>query len=695
MAKHLNTVLWGTASAMALFLPQGAMAQDKVDADDAASRERQMEIVVVTGRQTSRSATKTDTPLIETPQSISLISAENLAIRNVQGLEEALRYTPGVTVDEFGYDPRYEQSSIRGFAATFFGDFRDGLKQVSGNGAFFRTEPYGLQALEVFRGPSSVLYGQNAPGGLINAISKAPSDTPIRELQLNAGNFDRVGVQADIGDSVESLNMDWRLTGVYRDSDGQIPGSVDNRRYIAPTVRFDLSPNTELTLRANYLEDETSATPNYVTIDGEVTDVYIADFNWDSFAQEQVVFGYEFEHRFSEDWRVRQNLRYGEINLDQLYQFIAGFDAASSSVVRGRGILNEDSAGLVVDNQLLGRLSFGGVEHNLLFGIDVSDSGYEFDVALNFADNFLSVVTPDYGRTFTAPPPFAFSEQDSEQYGFYVQDQIKVGKFVGTLGLRYDDASTETVINFVGAPPNTPSEVSDSAVTYRAAGTYLSDSGLAPYISYSTSFQLTAGVDANGNAFQPSEGKQLEAGVKYEFSSFPAFATLSVFDIEQTNVRTTDPVNVGFFVQSGKVNANGVEAELAARPIEGLDLALSYAYLDTEIESNGTDDGRSRQLQPDHKVTAFANYIVQTGAFKGLEIGGGARYVGESFASVDNSVTNSEEVFADAHIGYSFDKWRIGINATNVFDNEAFNCSFGNCAPGLERTVLASLRLNW
>ena len=695
MLVKSRIALWGTVSAMTLLFPMSALAQDRNEPSDADNDERQMSLVVVTGSQTSRSATKTDTPLIETPQSISLISAENLATRNVQGIEEALRYTPGVVVDEFGYDPRYEQSSIRGFAATFFGDFRDGLKQVSGNGAFFRTEPYGLEALEVFRGPSSVLYGQNAPGGLINAVTKTPSDTPIREVQANVGNFNRWGVQADIADSVDSLNMGWRLTGLYRDSDGQIPGSVDNRRYIAPTVRFDLTPNTEITLRANYLQDETSATPNYVTINGEVSDVYIADYTWDSFEQEQAVFGFELEHRFSEDWRVRQKLRYGQINLDQLYQYIAGFDAASSSVVRGRGILNEDSDGIVVDNQLLGRLEFGGMEHNLLFGADLSNSGYEFDVALSPVDNLLSVFNPDYGRSYVAPPPYAFSSQDSEQYGIYVQDQVKAGKFIGTFGLRYDDASTETVINFVGAPLNTPSEIADSAVTYRAAGTYMFDSGFAPYVSYSTSFQLTSGVDVNGNAFKPSEGKQLEAGVKYEFTSFPAFATLSVFDIEQTNVRTTDPVNVGFFVQSGKVLANGVEAELAARPIEGLDLAFSYAFLDTEIVSNGVDDGKARQLQPDHTITAFTNYIVQGGPLKGLEMGGGVRYVGESFASTDNTQTNSSQVFADAHLGYSFDKYRIGLNATNLFDNDAFNCSFGNCAPGIERTILASIRVNW
>lgn len=688
MNKRVLVATVGFASAFCTSAATAAQA-DKVT-DNAAQTPRQsIDEVVVTGRRISSSATKTDTPLIEMPQSVSVITGDLLALRNVQGVEEALRYTPGIVVDQDGYDPRHETFSIRGFSATLFGDFRDGLKQEPSEGSTYRTETYGLQAVEIFRGPSSVLYGQNAPGGLVNFITKRPNGAPVREAQLDYGNLDRVVARFDVGAVAFTDALEMRLTGLVRQADSQIPHTPDDRVYIAPAATVHLGEATDITFLTHYLRDKSTSTPWYVTVNNRPTNVYISDYNWDEFEHEQAQAGWLAEHRFNDTVTFRQNFRYNEFNRFQKYQFIIAQDDVAQEVTRLRGQRDEDSDGIVVDNQLLLQFATGAVSHQVLLGVDYTESQYDWEVPLSLFDNQLSYVSPDYGRTFAPLPPFAASKQNSDQTGVYAQDQLHAGSFIGTVSIRYDDAQSDTTTTLF---PSTvlPTDVADDAFTYRLGAMYRLGS-VVPYVSYSTSFQLTPGIDFVGNGFQPSEGEQLEAGVKYEPAGFPGFVTLSVFDLTQTNVLTQDLAHAGFQIQTGEVSARGVEVEATAEPVDGLVVLASYAYLDTEISSNDIDDGQEVVLQPKHTAAVLFDYTLAAG----FGFGAGVRYVGASFQDVFNTLENESELFADAQVHYSWSNWRASLNASNLFDNDAFNCRNGACARLPERSVLASIRYRY
>jgi iron complex outermembrane receptor protein len=677
MNKHMLLVIGGIAAAIGAS-PQAA-AQAAVE---------ELQEIIVTGRRISSSATKTDTALIEMPQSVSVITSELLALRNVQGVEEALRYTPGVIVDQEGYDPRHEQFSIRGFAATLFGDFRDGLKQEPSEGSTYRTETYGLQAVEVFRGPSSVLYGQNAPGGLVNFVTKRPTGDPLKEVQLDYGSRNLMAARFDAGAEFgDALQV--RLTGLLREADSQIPRQPDDRAYLAPAATLHLGERTDITFLAHYLRDESTSTPWYVTVGNQPTNVYISDYNWDVFEHEQTQAGWLAEHRLNDSVTFRQNFRYNEFNRFQKYQFILGQDDVNQTVTRLRGQRDEDSNGLALDNQLLLNLRTGAVTHQVLIGVDYTESEYDWEVPLVLFDNQLSYVSPVYGVTFAPLPPFAASVQNSNQTGIYAQDQIHVGAFIGTMGVRYDKAESDTTTTLF---PSTvlPTAVDDNAFTYRLGAMYRVGS-VVPYVSYATSFQLTPGIDFVGGGFQPSEGEQLELGVKYEPAGFPGFITLSLFDLQQTNVLTQDLAHAGFLIQTGEVSARGVELEATTQPLDGLVLVASYAYLNTEISSNGADNDKETVLQPGHTASVLFDYTHASG----FGFGAGVRYVGASFQDVANTLENGSEVFADAQVHYSWSNWRLSVNANNALDNDAFNCRNGACARLPERTVLASVRYRY
>ncbi|MFC3052117.1 TonB-dependent siderophore receptor [Kordiimonas pumila] len=680
-------------------MQSSAWAQDA--ATEEGSEELSFDEIYVSGYRISNSAAKTDTPLIETPQSISIITAETLALRNVQTIEEALRYTPGVVVSQFGFDPRFDHTSIRGFSSTLLGNFKDGMRQIPGFGIGFRTEAYGLSAIEVFKGPASVLYGQNAPGGMVNYTSKRANVADLREFQLDYGNYDRKIARADFGDVSDDGNFGWRITGLWRDSDTQVPGSPDNRKFIAPTVTFNLGDKATLTLLGQYLHDETTATPDFAVVNGELTDIYLSDYTWDLAEQKQLQAGWQFEYRFTDTFTFRQNFRYNDVDLDQRYMFSLGIDPVNQVAYRGRGQKTQKLKSIVIDNQLLYDVDMGGSKHRFLLGVDYSDSDDDWAVDLSFnggtyVDNTISLVNPQYGLTYGALDPLAVSNEGQSQTGIYLQDQVEIGDLILTVGGRYDSAETFVNTDYIPFVNPVRATVDSDAFTYRVAATYLFENGLAPYASYSTSFQLVSGADVSGNPFEPSKGRQMEVGLKYQPQDFPGFMTLSLFDLTLTNVLTTDPTNPSFQVQTGEVNAQGLEAEVSVTPTAGLDMTFAYTYLDTDITSNGADNGFDRQLQPGHTITVFGDYTVPDGPLEGFGLGGGIRYQSKSFASIDNTLTNDSTFLADAQVHYTFGSWRLGLNATNIFDKEAFTCNNTvSCYPGYRRTVLASLRYRY
>lgn len=693
MKKYcLITVLLVTVS-----MPAVAVAQD-VGSENA--EHASADTIVVTGSRQVRTATKTDTPLLEVPQSVSVISEEMIELRNYQRLTDALRFTAGVQTGKFGNDVRYEQIEIRGFSASVFGDYRDGLRQSSPSSSLFVNEPYGLEAIEIFKGPSSVLYGENAPGGLVNVVSKRPRFTDtFGEFQVDIGNWDRRQLKFDVGGgATQKGDVRYRVTGLVRDGEADLEEtSRDDRVFIAPSIEWDIGQHTQLWLYAQYVDAKGTGSPFGLTnSDGTFIDTRTYDPNFDASNRVQYLLGYELAHAFSDRVEFRQKARYA--NIDFLLQTVYSLGGTPGQTVFERYAF-EVATGLeniALDNQLIGNLKLGSLSVMLLGGFDYSrmraNDTAAFGVGPSQGISDLDINNPVFsGPERPRPAVYSRTRQINKQLGFYGQAQLKLDGFIATLGGRFDDtsSSTDDLIN------SGLVRQSSSEFTWRAGFAKEFEFGFVPYISYATSFQLTPGFDIGGNPFVPSLGKQFEAGVKYEPEAFPGLVTLSYFNLTQNNVPTTDPDNLGsgFQIQTGEIRSRGVELEASLSPTKGFALGSTYSYIDLEVtKSENGDQGFAPPASPKHFASIWAKYEFEDGPLQGLGFGGAFRYIGKSYSDQRETLVNRKSSFGDLFAFYETGPWRLALNIDNITNKQNSMCSFGFCYQVVGRSVLGSLR---
>jgi len=317
---------------------------------------------------------------------------------------------------------------------------------------------------------------------------------------------------------------------------------------------------------------------------------------------------------------------------------------------------------------------------------------------------------PDYSNGGLSVPPDGMRiDQRRDQLGLYLQDQIAIDRLHLTLAGRYDytHATTRTWRSTTNA--TTTARSSPNHFTGRVGASWHFDSGVAPYVSYSTSFQPLAGTDRFGSAFKPSTGEQIEAGVKYQPPGSDALFTLAAFQIDQENVLAPDPANTSFSAQTGAVRLQGLELEAKAALARGLDLTASYAYTHSEIRRTNTADttgqrGNQMAFVPRHQAGLWLDYTMQAGALSGLGVGAGATYRGSSYGDNSNQFAIPAVTLVDMALRYDLGRLdsslrgaQVALNVSNVFDKEYVATCLGplSCYWGAERTVLATLRYRW
>jgi iron complex outermembrane receptor protein len=653
--------------------------------------------------------TKTDSPLIENPQSISVVTRDQIDARQAQTLGEALRFNAGVRPEAFGPDTRTDWFQIRGFDAQDNGIFLNGLRYNTGY-AGSAYELYGLERLEILRGPTSVLYGQIAPGGLVNLVSRRPTATPRGEVRLTAGSFDRLQAQ---GFSSGPLTPDgvwsYSLTGLFRDSRTQVDNTRDDRVFIAPALTWRPDADTRLTLLTYYQQDRTNG-GQFLPYEGTVVPTpfgriprsrYTGEPAFDRFDRLQYGLGYEFERRLDETWTLRQNFRYGHtaIDWDQVYGVGLGADRRSLNRFGYRAQVDVNT--VQVDNQAQARFSTGPLSHTVLVGFDYSQVFYRNLQAFASAAP-LDLFRPAYGSPVPAlSQPNLSDRQVTTQYGLYAQDQIRVDRWVLTLGLRQDWAHADVENRNDG----TTREQNDAALTWRAGLIYLAPNGLAPYASYARSFQPQIGTDAAGRGFEPLRGEQYEAGVKYQPPGLNSFVQLSAFQLTQRNSTITDPANPIFQQAVGETQVRGLEVEAVASLARGWNLVGSVTYLDAEI-TRGSPEQEGNRPPGVPRLTAglYAEYDFGegAGALSGVGLGAGVRYLGNSTASATSRAVVPAATLVDASLRYDLDRIglpnaQLAVNASNLFDTRYVSrCSTeAACFYGTRRTVLVSLGYRW
>lgn len=701
-ALRLPLIAFGlVASGVAMAQPAAPAVQLPVVTVTGASVE-ETAISPVHGFVAKRAATatKTDTPVMETPQSITVIAQDRMTLQGAQSVRQATGYIAGVQPGAFGPDNRSDSVKIRGANAT---QYLDGLLNAVEYYNNTRPDPYALERIEILRGPSGMLYGQGAIGGILNLVSKRPQAEAMREIGISYGNYNRKQIQADVTGPIDADGR-WlyRVVALGRESGSSVKHVEDNRYFIAPSLTYRPSAATSLTLLANIQEDETGTMTGFFPWRGTLTDTptgripqnfFVSEPDFDKYTARQRALGYQFEHVFDDTLTVRQNLRYSRSEVDYRSIYTAGFNGAAHGWVPGsdtllRRVVYQSHPILsqwAVDTQAQLIFHTGPVRHLLLTGIDYQRSTLNSRKGMGGIAAPIDVHRPVYGN-YTRPTAIVDATRHAHQTGVYAQDQIEWRQWLLMLGLRYDRASA-TVDN----SPNATAD--DSELTKRFGLMYRFAAGLNPYLSYMESFQGQAGFNTANEPFKPLRGRQWELGVKYQPAGENLTVAASLFDMTENNRKVSGVANGRVDqVQVGQARTRGAELEALAS-LRNVDLIATYAYLDARIvRGMPAEQGRQLASIPRYMASLWVNYRFNVFGRPGFLAGAGARYNGSSNDGTGRNGVPAVTLY-DAVLAYDQGPMRLALNLTNVFDKQyiATCIARGDCFFGTRRTVVGSV----
>jgi len=688
----------------------------------------------------SRTATKTDVAIGETPRAISIVTREQMDDRASISIADALQYTPSIQANYFGEDNKQDWFVIRGFKQANSGLYQDGTRLYSSGFYSWQIDPFGLERVEILRGPGSALYGQTPPGGVINVVSKRPQfDGGSGQFAIEYGTDDRKQISVDVNTEVND-KMAFRLQALGRKNGSRVDGVEAERIFIAPSLAYKFTDDTKITLLTSYQKDDSDPYLQFLPMEGTLTSnpngkisdsTAVGNTDWETFEREQLSIGYEFEHHFNDSTYFMQNTRYSkmDINLRQMYSLgyakdygLGVYDPTESKILRGASTEEGTSDAFNIDNRVVHTFKTGVVEHTLLAGIDyqsidIDSKDYTADPFVADGNSSISVTVPGVGLVPIANPLFdvfnpsysnnvtlldsnfsVVDESDRQttktknnQLGLYLQDQMMIAdKWAVQIGVRYDDSQNKTHNTTTGDK----TKVDNEEWTTNFGVAYLMDSGFTPYASYAQSFNPIIQLDQNGNPAKPERGEQYEVGLKYQPRSFDGYFNIAAFEVSKENLARQV---AGQLTQIGEVRNRGVELEAVANVTEELTLIGNVSFIDSEIteDANSSNVGNTPSQIADQLASAWANYRFLSGPLDGLTVGAGARYIGDSYAdNTDTNVVPSYTLF-DATVSYRIEDYKFQVAAKNLADKEyVATCDF-YCFYGDRRNVIASVTYDW
>ena len=706
------TKLWVTGLAVATLAGQ-ALAEETLVVTASSSEDPTAPVKGIVATKTL-SATKTAAGLVKTPQSVSVITRDQMAALDVTSVSQALRYSAGVFTEYRGSSNRNDEVFVRGFS--YVPKYLDGLSYgATASSQTGTMDPWLLERVELVRGPASVLFGQVNPGGLISMTSKRPTSQPVHEIQFRTGNDNLAEGAFDLGGPLsDDGHLLYRLNGIARSQNSQVEDYKETRVAIAPALTWYPNDATRFTLLTSYQKDPDAGYRNFLPRYGTVNNVdgsYIPrDFNvsdpsYNQSWREQTLIGYEFEHQLNDMLTLRQNARYGTIK--QKYRYLVYSSSEANSSVLSRRAQHEErqTDEFGIDNQLEAQFATGQLAHTILSGLDYKTSKDKQYLGRAGGSQYdLDWRAPVYGvkvdeSTFRTASD---EQQNLDQVGLYLQDQLSLENWELLLSGRYDWAEVRTT-DFTDS---SRSQKNDSKFTWRTGLLYAFDFGLSPYISYSTSFEPNLQTNrAPGVApFDPSEGKQLEVGVKYQPTP-TALMTLAMYNLTQSNVATWNSA-AGWYENSGKVRSQVVEAEAHATFFDNLNLIASYTWTDAGTVNTtiaGTE-GKTPARIPTHMASAFTSYTLPNGALKSLTAGVGVRYIGTSYGDAKNTFKVPAVDLYDAMVSYELGELSSSLkgakaqfNINNIADTKYVASCAGDsaCFYGVGRTVTMTVNYAW
>lgn len=676
----------------------------------------------------SISATKTDTPLLETPQSVSVITREEISQLGAHTLNQVLRYTPGIAPEMRGATgTRSDSFHLRSFSST---TYLDGLRVFGGP----QVDPWRLERVDVLKGPSSVMYGEADPGGLVDMTSKRPLEQARREINLEGGNYGYGRAGLDIGGPLDADGKYlYRLVGAGYRANGQVRDTRERRYFLSPAFTWKPDGDTSLTVLTNFQRDPAmgsngSVSPMrtlLVAPDGIrlPSDFYDGDANFEKSDRKSYSLGYVLDHRLNKTFKISQRLRWTDSrnktrSVTSAWGPQWGYtDSDYRYRNRSASVSDENVGALTLDTNLQARFNTAVLAHAVLVGLDYQHIDTRTLSGSGGAPR-LDVLNPDNRQDIPVP---AYSKDVTKmryQTGLYFQDQIKIDRLVLLLSGRYDwsrQLSASTAL--ASGRRNTSDAVRAQAFSGRAGVIYRLDNGVAPYLNYSESFQPLGMTGWNDVPFKPLRGRQYEAGVKYQPPGAHTMVSVAAFDIRLANMPTTDldPAHQcggrPCSIQDSEITTRGVEFEAKAEPLRGLTLTAGYSWQDSFYSKSNPDSkgfnqkGRKSTVTPAHQASAWVRYQLQQGALAGLGVGGGVRYLGTSWSDSANTLKVPPATLFDLRLDYDLGRatpslkgMEVALNVQNLFDRQYIaSCmsSISWCWYGYQRSINASLRYYW
>ncbi|NJP11477.1 MAG: TonB-dependent siderophore receptor [Leptolyngbyaceae cyanobacterium RU_5_1] len=677
------------------------------------------EEIVVTGERdgyrvpNATTATKTDTPIRNIPQSIQVIPRQILRDQAGTQISDALRNVSSLTniniPGSFG-----DSGTSRGF---FSGRnyFINGINSPFA-GQNIDLETFNLEQIEVLKGPGSVLYGRGEPGAVINVVTKQPLPDPTYSIGLEVGNFNYYRPTLDLSGP---LNADktarYRLNLLYQNTDSFVDFLNFETFAVAPVLSFELGKKTKLTLEGQYFHYSESSYFTGLPASGTLFtnplgrvpfSRNLGDPQSNAEPQGPSSFGsigYRLEHKFSDNWSIRNAFNFENYNSTYTYLLTDGLDETDNRTVYRSASRTDPGDGLsqsfVLQTDVIGKVLSGNIKQEILFGVELrrrTIKGVFQSAPAAATDLFNPVYGIDIPDTDFAVDNDSFSKQNN--LGIYVQDLVSIGENLHILlGGRFDlvkqideNKLTEETL-----------EQQDTAFSPRIGIVYQPIREVSLYANYSRSFEPSenaSNVNLDGSPFKPTKGEQFEVGMKTEWLDGKLSATLAAYQIEKQNIITRDPDNPGFRIQIGEQRSRGIELDVVGQVLPGLNLIASYSYIDAEItKDNGGFAGNRPSLVPTHRGSLWATYEIQRGSLKGFGFGGGVFITGDRKGDLDNSFDLPGYTRVDAALFYRRDNWRVGLNFKNLFNRDYFESAFSreSLFPGAPFTVVGTVSVSF
>ncbi|RUR84722.1 TonB-dependent siderophore receptor [Chlorogloeopsis fritschii PCC 9212] len=652
----------------------------------SAQNEEPIELVV-TGEQDgyrveeASTATRTDTPIRDIPQSIQVIPREVLKDQGTIRVRDALQNVSGSTNAGY-YQGFSEYLSLRGFNANLF---RDGIRSYQDFGGLIETAD--IERIEVLKGPASVLFGDAPPGGLVNLVTKQPLTQPFYSFEGTVGSFSTYRGAIDLsGPLNDSRSILSRFNAFYENA-GSFRDFVNSERvFLAPKFKFALGANTNLTIDGSWLQETRTADDGTVAIGNRPADLPRERFLGEPFQDVEINvtnFSYLFDHKFNDQWSIRNAFRAQFVNLERYYPLRDSLDEETGELSRLKYFSQRRDNAYSVQTDVLGKFSTGSIKHQLLLGFDYTKNTEDGTFGDFEPYPSINIFNPVYTRLrYPKREILNFFRDDTlDKYGFYFQDQIEIIPQLKLLaGGRFDIFEQNRSTRNLGEEKEEFFQ-SDSKFSPRLGIVYQPSQNISLYASYATSFEPSFGASRNGNdePFKPETGRQFEIGVKADITRNLS-ATLALYDLRKQNVTVDDPnsADPNDQIQTGEQTSRGIEFDIAGEIIPGWKVIASYAYIDAFISKDTTDlEGRRRENIPEHSASLWTTYEIQQGSLQGLGFGLGLFFVGDRFGDLDNSYVLPSYVRTDASVFYRRDNWRAALNIRNLFDKTYFIGSEG------------------